>query len=127
MIEDDTEPKVPLKAEQEESLLSFIQSDCVYQKYRDEVIILPETWLRISELCVLTETDFDFENRVINVDHQLLRSAEIGYYIEKPKTQSGIRQIPMSEKVYEALGRVLENRREVKLTTIDGLMLYHFS
>ena len=127
MIEDDTEPKVPLKAEQEESLLSFIQSDCVYQKYRDEVIILPETWLRISELCVLTETDFDFENRVINVDHQLLRSAETGYYIEKPKTQSGIRQIPMSEKVYEALGRVLENRREVKLTTIDGLMLYHFS
>ena len=115
MIEDDTEPKVPLTAEQEESLLSFIQSDCVYQKYRDEVIILPETWLRISELCVLTETDFDFENRVINVDHQLLRR------------QSGIRQIPMSEKVYEALGRVLENRREVKLTTIDGLMLYHFS
>ncbi len=127
MIEDDTEPKVPLTAEQEESLLSFIQSDCVYQKYRDEVIILLGTGLRISELCGLTETDLDFENRVINVDHQLLRSAETGYYIEKPKTQSGIRQIPMSEKVYEALGRVLENRREVKLTTIDGLMLYHFS
>ena len=77
-----------------------MQSDSVYQKYRDEVIILLGTGLRISELCGLTETDLDFENRVINVDHQLLRSAETGYYIEKPKTQSGIRQIPMSEKVY---------------------------
>ena len=74
----------------------------------------------------MTETDLDFENRVINVDHQLLRSAETGYYIEKPKTQSGIRQIPMSEKVYEALGRVLENRRGAKATTIDGYSNFLF-
>ena len=60
----------------------------------------------------MTETDLDFENGVINVDHQLLRSAEIKYYIEKPKTQSGIRQIPMSEKVYKSLGRVLKNHRK---------------
>ena len=126
VIEDDTEPKVPLTAEQEESLLSFMQSDSVYQKYRDEVIILLGTGLRISELCGLTETDLDFENRVINVDHQLLRSAETGYYIEKPKTQSGIRQIPMSEKVYEALGRVLENRKGTKQITIDGYSNFLF-
>ncbi len=40
VIEDDTEPKVPLTAEQKESLLSFMQSDSVYQKYREEVIML---------------------------------------------------------------------------------------
>ena len=57
----------------------YLASDSVYQKYRDEVIILLGTGLRISELCGLTETDLDFENRVINVDHQLLRSAETGY------------------------------------------------
>ena len=50
VIEDDTEPKVPLTGEQEESLLSFMQSDSVYQKYRDEVIILLGTGLRISQL-----------------------------------------------------------------------------
>ena len=32
VIEDDTEPKVPLTAEQEESLLSFMESDRFYQK-----------------------------------------------------------------------------------------------
>ena len=73
------------------------------------------TGLRISELCGLTDTDIDFENRIINVDHQLLRSAETGYYIETPKTKSGIRQIPMSEKVYEAFNRVLKRRRGAKL------------
>lgn len=51
--------------------------------------------------------------------YQLLRSAETGYYIEKPKTQSGIRQIPISEKVYEALRRVLKNRKGTKQITID--------
>ena len=53
-------------------------------------------------------------HRIINVDHQLLRSAETGYYIETPKTKSGIRQIPMSEKVYEAFNRVLKRRRGAK-------------
>ena len=70
--------------------------------------------LRISELCGLTDTDIDFENRIINVDHQLLRSAKTGYYIVTPKTKSGIRQIPMSEKVYEAFNRVLKRRSGAK-------------
>jgi len=126
VIEDDTEPKVPLTPEQEESLLSFMQGDSVYQKYYDEVAILLGTGIRISELCGLTEKDIDLENRVINVDHQLLRSAETGYYIGKPKTQSGIRQIPMSRKVYAALRRVLENRGEAKITTIDGYSNFLF-
>lgn len=98
VIEDDTEPKVPLTPAQEESFLSFAQNDKVYQKYYDELIILLGTGLRISELCGLTDTDIDFENRIINVDHQLLRSAETGYYIETPKTKSGIRQISNERK-----------------------------
>ena len=126
VIKDDTEPKVPLTKEQEESLLSFMQTDSVYRKYRDEVIILLGTGLRISELCGLTAADIDFESRTITVDHQLLKSAETGYYIEKPKTQSGIRQIPMSEKVYEALGRALENRNGAKETVIDGYSSFLF-
>ena len=126
VIEDDTEPKVPLTAEQEESLLSFMQSDSVYQKYRDEVVILLGTGLRISELCGLTENDIDLESRTITVDHQLLRNAETGYYIEKPKTQSGVRKIPMSEKVYEALEHTLENRKSTKSPVIDGYSNFLF-
>ena len=126
VIEDDTEPKVPLTPVQEESLLSFVQNDTVYQKYYDELVILLGTGLRISELCGLTDTDIDFENRIINVDHQLLRSAETGYYIETPKTKSGIRQIPMSERVFEALKRVQARRRSAKLLVIGGYSNFLF-
>ena len=55
VLEDNTEPKVPLSPTQEASFLSFVQSDKVYQKYYDEIIILLGTGLRISELCGLTD------------------------------------------------------------------------
>lgn len=126
VLEDDTEPKVPLTPAQEIELLLFAQNDKTYQKYYDELIILLETGLRISELCGLTETDLDFENRFVNIDHQLLRSAELGYYIGTPKTDSGIRQIPMTEKAYEAFKRVLENRSGVKQMVIEGYTNFLF-
>ena len=85
VINDDTEPKVPLTPAQEKELLKFIQDDTVYSKYYDEVVILLETGLRISEFCGLTPADLDFEKRFINVDHQLLRSTEDGYYSKRPR------------------------------------------
>lgn len=126
VINDDTEPKVPLSPAQEEELLKFMQDDPVYAKYYDEVVILLETGLRISELCGLTETDLNFEKRFVNVDHQLLRSTEDGYYIETPKTDSGFRQVPMSAAAYEAFQRVLQNRRGAKAIEVDGYSNFLF-
>ena len=88
-----------------------MQHDTVYQKYYDEIIILLGTGLRISELCGLTEADIDLDKQLINVDHQLLKIADVGYYVETPKTKSGNRVIPMSEKVLEAFQRVLNKRK----------------
>lgn len=126
VLNDDTEPKVPLSPEQEKELLNFMQHDKVYQKYYDEVVILLETGLRISELSGLTDTDLDFENRFIRIDHQLLRSTEDGYYIETPKTDSGFRQVPMTLAAYEAFQRVLKNRRGAKPIIIDGYAHFLF-
>lgn len=127
VLEDDTEPKVPLSPTQEMSLLSFLQNDRTYQKYYDEIIILLGTGLRISELCGLTENDIDFENKLINVDHQLLKHSEAGgYYIETPKTKSGTRQIPMSTKVCEAFKRVLQNRGQAMTVIVGGYSRFLF-
>ena len=76
VIEDDTEPKIPLSPTQEDSLLAFVKSDKVYYKYYDELIILLGTGLRISEFCGLTDRDIGFENRTINIDHQLQYSGK---------------------------------------------------
>ena len=126
VLEDDTEPKAPLSPTQEAAFLSFVQNDVIYRKYYDELIILLGTGLRISELCGLTETDIDFEKRLINVDHQLSKIAGVGYRVYPPKTKSGIRQIPMSAKVYKAFERVLKNHRSTKPLIIDGYSNFLF-
>lgn len=126
ILEDDTKPKEILTPEQEENLLLFAQNDDTYKKICEEIIILLGTGLRISELCGLTVADLDFKNRLINVDHQLLRNTEIGYYIEVPKTKSGIRQLPMSEEVYKAFQRVLKNRQKPQPIVIDGYSNFLF-
>lgn len=72
VLEDNRGEKNVLTPEQEVSLIDFVQNDKVYRKYVDELIILLGTGLRISEFCGLT-TNLDFKNRLIRVDHQLLR------------------------------------------------------
>ena len=120
VIDDDTVPKTVLTEEQEEKLLAFAKADKTYSKNYDEILILLKTGLRISEFGGLTLPDLDFENRLVNIDHQLLRDTEIGYYIETPKTKSGERQVPMVEEAYQAFKRVLANRKNDKRVEIDG-------
>ena len=126
VLEDDTEPKEPLSPTQEAAFLSFVQHDKVYQKYYDEIIILLGTGLRISELCGLTEADIDLDKQLINVDHQLLKIADVGYYVETPKTKSGNRIIPMSEKVLEAFQRVLNKRKYAQPVILEGYTKFLF-
>lgn len=120
VIDNDTEPTIPLTLEQEESLYSFIKNDKTYSKHYDDIILIRETGLRISEFCGLIDTDLDFENRLINIDHQLLKNTERGYYIDETKTDSGTRKVPMSDKAYEIFKRIVDNRNNTKTIVIDG-------
>jgi len=126
VLKDDTASKAVLTKEQEENLLAFAKTDAVYRKHMDEITILLHTGLRISELCGLTMPDIDFENRVITIDHQLLKDSS-SYYIRPPKTKSGVRQIPMDSKVYDALKNVVKNRADIKHVTVDGYTDFLFT
>lgn len=118
VIENDTEPKAALTDTQADSLLRFLQTDCTYQKHYHAVIVLLNTGLRISELCGLTAADIDFENGYINVNHQLIFDRG-SYRIEQPKTDSGIRKIPMNESVHRALKSEMQSRENAQPVTID--------
>lgn len=126
VLKDDTEPKAPLTPAQEKSLLSFVEQDAVYSKYYDEIVILLGTGLRISELCGLTAQDVNFADRTIRVDHQILRDTDIGYYVETPKTDSGVRQIPMTEAVYQAFQQVRKRPAASTPFIIDGYSNFLF-
>ena len=125
VLEDDTEQKVILTSEQEERLLAFMETDKIYSKYYDEVVLLLETGLRISEFCGLT-TQIDMQNRILNIDHQLLKDTEIGYYIETPKTKNGKRELPLTERAYQALQRILKNRGKAQPLIVGGYSNFLF-
>ena len=106
---------------QERAFLKFIQEDKCYSKYYDGIFILFNTGLRISEFCGLTLSDIDFKKKRIRVDHQLQRTRDMEYIIEKPKTESGERFVPMSQQVIECFQRIIRNRKKPqKEPMIDG-------
>ena len=105
--------------------LDFFRTDKVFSKYFYGVYILFNTGLRISEFCGLTEKDVDFDQHVIHVRRQLLRDNNNGkmyYYTEEPKTENGVRDVPMLPDVETAFRKVIANRPKVKkeLVVWDG-------
>lgn len=84
--------------EQERKYLKFVKQDKHFSRYYEGIFILFNTGLRISEFVGLTTKNIDFKHHKIIVDHQLIRSSKMQYMIEETKTESGVREIPMSER-----------------------------
>ena len=121
VVVNDSVTREAITRAQERAFLKFIQEDNCYRKYYDGIYILFNTGLRISEFCGLTLSDIDFKKKRIRVDHQLQRTRDMEYIIEKPKTESGERYVPMSQQVIECFQRVIRNRKKPqKEPMIDG-------
>ena len=120
LIPDDSQERVPLTKEQQEKYLTFIK-DYGNDNYYDDIVILLGTGLRVSELYGLTKTDVDLKNRCLYVRRQLCRTAERPYFVTTPKTNSGVRRVPMSEPVYQAFLHAIQARPHPQIEMIiDG-------
>lgn len=97
VIKNDSQKRISVTPEQQERFLEFVQTDKHYNKYYDAVYILFHTGLRISEFCGLTLADIDMKERIIHVDHQLLRLSDMEYVITQTKTDCGVRDLPMTQ------------------------------
>lgn len=118
VVPNESEKRVALTDEQVKTYLDFIASDKCRKRWYDEVVILLETGMRVSEMYGLTRGDVDLQNRRIHVSKQLQRDKNCTLYIEEPKTKNGIRDIPMSDTAYAAFVRVLQNRKKPTIETI---------
>ena len=118
---DDSVKRDAVTSKQEKEFLRFVQQDEHFSECYDGMFILFRTGLRIGEFCGLTLKDIDLEKRTINVNHQLQYVGNRGKYIEKTKTEAGTRVLPMSDEVYAAFKRVVQNRKKPKVEEmIDG-------
>lgn len=121
VVPNDSQTRQAISGEVKERFLSFIRESKHYSQYYNEIIILLGTGMRVSELYGLTRADLDFEARRIKVERQLTRTRHCEYYIEKPKTASGERYIPMTEQVCQAFQSVVQCRKQPKVEfLIDG-------
>ena len=121
VVVNDSVTREAITRKQERQFLDFIKNDKHFCRYYDGIYILFHTGLRISEFVGLTISDIDFENRRITVDHQLQRKRNMEYIIEETKTDAGVRQIPMTDDVYDCFQRIIANRNKPKVEPmIDG-------
>ena len=121
VVPNDAVARVALTQEEQERWMTFIREDKHYSSYYDEYVVLLNTGMRISEFCGLTKKDLDFKEHRIRVDHQLIRSRSGKFYVEKTKTQSGCRYIPMTEEVEKSLKNILAKRPKAAAEQlIDG-------
>ena len=67
--------------------------------------------------------DIDFKKMRINVERQLQRSSNMEYIIEKPKTESGTRFVPMTKEVADCFKNIISNRENPKVEPmVDGIV-----
>jgi len=130
IVVNDSVSREAITEEQEKAFLEFVNGDGHFKKHYDAIYILFNTGLRISEFAGLTISDIDFENHKIKVDHQLLRRKDehrMKVIIERTKTDSGVRYIPMTNEVSQCFKRIIENRKKfADEPVIDGLQGFLF-
>lgn len=124
IIKNDAVRRNALTPEQQKCFFEFLQSDKVGSRYYDQLLILLDTGMRVSELFGLTKADVDLQNNTVCVNKQLLRKRlgeDRGLFVEETKTAEGNREIFLLPEAREAFQRVLKNRKAPQVEYIvDG-------
>lgn len=81
------------------------------RRYYYDLVILIGTGMRVAELYGLTKSDLDFQNRTISVNKQICVLSKDQIIFTKPKTNNGVRILPMSDAVYNAFKMVLQQTK----------------
>ena len=92
-----------LTNDEQKRFLKFVKEDSHFSKFYEGFYILIYTGMRISEFCGLTYKDVDFKRMTITISKQLQYHGANNYWIEKCKTNSGLRTIPIPKNDIELM------------------------
>lgn len=110
IIENDSKQRFSMSEEEENHYIEFISNHGWFRHIYDDVVILLNTGMRVSELYGLTFKDVDFKNRRINVNKQLHR-IDGKYVVLPPKSKAGNRILAMNDATRKAF---MHKRTEVR-------------
>ena len=122
-----------LTVQQQRAFMEYIANHPIYFHWWPMFTILLGTGCRIGEVLGLRWQDLDFENRVISINHSLVYyqtrdSKKCMLRVSLPKTEAGIRTIPMLDIVKDAFEMLHEEQEEngFNETEIDGMTGFIF-
>ena len=122
-----------LTIEQQRCFMEYIANHPIYYHWWPMFTILLGTGCRIGESLGLRWQDLDFEKRVISINHSLVYYPANGsnkcvLRVSLPKTDAGIRTIPMLDIVKDAFEMLYEEQKEngFNETEIDGMTGFIF-
>lgn len=114
--------KFGLSHQQQDALIDFVNSQPKYARWAATIGVLIGTGLRVSEFVGLCESNLDFENDVINVDHQLTyrkgKDGKCRFRVGPVKKKASNRSIPMLSDVKKLLLKLCDERTNNQV--IDG-------
>lgn len=116
----------PLTVEQQAAFIDYIYASRQYKRLANLFTVLLGTGMRIGEALGLRWCDCDFEEGIIHVTHTIMyKRCEDGTYhyrVSSPKTEAGIREIPMFDEVKSALLRERDKKQgsPKKEFAVDG-------
>ncbi len=124
-----------LTVEQQRAFMDYVSKNPFFYHWYPLFAFLLGTGCRIGEAIGIRWDDVDLDNRIININHSLTyyKRADDSYKSELrvslPKTEAGIRFIPMMQPVYDVLKDEYERQEEEGfcVETIDGMSNFIFT
>ena len=122
-----------LTVEQQRAFMEYIANHPIYYHWWPMFTVLLGTGCRIGEALGLRWQDLDYDKRTISINHSLSyyqkpESNKSVLRISKPKTEAGIRTIPMLDIVKDAFEMLYEEQLENGFndSEIDGMSGFIF-
>ena len=133
-LEGRPEPRHALTLEQERAFLNWIERP-EYLRWKPLFTVMFGTGGRVGEIIGLRWKDLDFDENYISINHNITyyprsdKNYKCEFRVSLPKTEAGIRSVPMLDKVREALELEKQNQRLYgysNVVEVDGMSGFIF-
>lgn len=97
-----------LTIDEQQLLLNQLQKET--DSYKDIILILLYTGMRVGEVLALKTEDIDIENRTIHITKTLTRDVNDSFTIgDTTKTYAGKREVPILDNIYDIMSNLLSD------------------
>lgn len=110
-----TEVREALTVDEQKNFLLGAEKSVYYNEYA----FVLQTGIRVGELTALKWSDVDFKNRKLQIRRSASEIPKQGFVIGEPKTESGYRDIPLTEEAISILYRQREKNSKNKIIPIQ--------